>query len=70
MTLSLPEARATAEIVRQLAEVLSRHPGETEVRLQLLREGRASVFELGHRVRRDPALTAELKTLLGLGAVA
>jgi len=70
MTLSIAETRATTEVVRQLAEVLARHPGETEVRLRLVREGRASVFELGHRVRRDPALTAELKSLLGLGAVA
>jgi len=70
MTLSLPETRATLDVVRQLADVLARHPGDTEVRLRLVREGRASVFELRHRVRRDPALTAELKSILGLGAVA
>src|SRR5690606_38630800 len=68
LTLRIPETAATAERIGELRAALRRHPGETEVRLLLLRESSAGFFELPHRVTRGPDLTSELKVLLGARA--
>ncbi|XPP25444.1 MAG: DNA polymerase III subunit alpha [Leucobacter sp.] len=65
LTLSLAEQRATEELVGELREALRRHPGESEVRLQLLTPTAVRVFELPTTVRVTPDLFGELKALLG-----
>ncbi|MBO9578831.1 MAG: DNA polymerase III subunit alpha, partial [Microbacteriaceae bacterium] len=70
LTVSIPEQRATTEVVQALGDILIRHEGDTEVRLRLVRDGGARVFELPYRVTRSQGLTGELKTLLGAGCLA
>ncbi|WP_066521190.1 DNA polymerase III subunit alpha [Curtobacterium ammoniigenes] len=65
LTLSLPERRATTETVSELAAVLARHSGSTEVRLRLLRDDAARTFEIPFPVHVTPDLFGELKSLLG-----
>nr|WP_144801488.1 DNA polymerase III subunit alpha [Curtobacterium sp. BH-2-1-1] len=65
LTLSLPERQATTTTVTELAAVLGRHQGETEVRLRLLKEDVARTFELPFPVNLTPDLFGELKSLLG-----
>ncbi|PZF66238.1 DNA polymerase III subunit alpha [Curtobacterium sp. MCBD17_013] len=65
LTLSLPERRATTETVSELAKVLGRHHGDTEVRLRLLKEDAARTFEIPFPVALTPDLFGELKSLLG-----
>lgn len=65
LTLSLPERRATTETVTELAAVLARHSGSTEVRLRLLRDDAARTFEIPFPVHVTPDLFGELKSLLG-----
>jgi len=70
LVVTMPEQRATTDTVSALKAVLARHPGDAEVRLRLLRDDMARVFELPQfRVKRSAELTGELKSLLGLGAV-
>ncbi len=64
--ISMPDNRATRDTVTTLDEILSRHSGENEVRLKLVRGGTARVFELPrHRVKVTADLYGELKSLLG-----
>lgn len=65
LTLSLAEQRATEALTRELRETLERHPGESEVRLQLSTPNALRVFELPVTVRVTPELYGELKALLG-----
>ncbi|MEH3088592.1 MAG: DNA polymerase III subunit alpha [Microbacterium arborescens] len=65
LVLLLPEQRATESTVGELAAVLKRHQGDTEVSLKLHRGGTAKVFEVPHPVRVTPDLYGELKGLLG-----
>ena len=65
LTLSVPERQATTEIVTELAAVLGRHSGETEVRLKLVKDSVARTFELPMPVNLTPDLFGELKSLLG-----
>nr|WP_082473731.1 DNA polymerase III subunit alpha [Curtobacterium sp. Leaf261] len=65
LTLSLPERRATTDTVTELAAVLGRHRGETEVRLRLLKDDFARTFEIPFPVNLTPDLFGELKSLLG-----
>lgn len=65
LVLLLPEQRATESTIGELAAVLRRHSGETEVSLKLHRAGTAKVFEVPHPVRVTPDLYGELKGLLG-----
>jgi DNA polymerase-3 subunit alpha len=53
--------------VERLKDVLSTHPGATEVHLKLTRTGRATLMRLddGLRVSPSPALFGDLKALLG-----
>jgi DNA polymerase-3 subunit alpha len=72
ITITLPAARCTSPVVDRLKDVLGAHPGTTEVRLSLTSADRATVLRLDERLRVAPtsALMAELKALLGPGAVA
>ncbi|MFZ7087776.1 DNA polymerase III subunit alpha [Curtobacterium sp. RRHDQ10] len=65
LTLTLPERRATTDTVTELAAVLGRHRGETEVRLRLLKDDFARTFEIPFPVNLTPDLFGELKSLLG-----
>ncbi|MBV9291905.1 MAG: DNA polymerase III subunit alpha, partial [Frankiales bacterium] len=70
--ISLPAQRCTPLVVERLKEVLATHPGTTEVRLQVQAGERMTVLRLGDRFRvtSSSALMADLKALLGSGAVA
>ena len=65
LVISVPEQRATTDVVTSLGDVLIRHTGENEVRLKLIRQGTARVFELPYRVQVSADLYGELKSLLG-----
>jgi len=69
VVLSLPETRATTEIVTGLRDIVRKHPGHSDVRLRIIRGDTARVFELPYRVARSSELTAELKSLLGTNAI-
>jgi DNA polymerase-3 subunit alpha len=45
--------------------MLGRHRGGTEVRLRLVREDTARLFELPHRVDASAGFFGEVKSLLG-----
>ena len=70
LTLMLSESRATNETLQALKGVLSRHPGDTEVQLRLMRDGAVRIFELPNRIRVTPDFFGEVKTLLGPSCIA
>ena len=72
VVVSLAESRCTPPVVERLREVLSTHPGVTEVHLRLTSPGRAVVMQLedGLRVERSPSLYGDLKALLGPSCLA
>ncbi len=65
ITLVVPEQRATENVIGDLADVLDRHTGETEVRLKMHRGRQAKVFEVPKPVAVSAELYGELKALLG-----
>lgn len=65
LTLVVPEQRATEQVVQELAEVLRRHRGDTEVRLKMHRGRTAKVFEVPMHVQITADLFGDLKSLLG-----
>ncbi|RZI92487.1 MAG: DNA polymerase III subunit alpha, partial [Microbacterium sp.] len=65
LVLVMPEHRATETTIAQLAEVLGRHPGSTEVTLKLHKGSSAKVFEVPRPVAVTVDLYGELKGLLG-----
>jgi len=65
LELVLPEHRATQAVIGELAEVLARHRGDTEVTLRLHRGGTAKLFEVPMPVAVTADLFGELKGLLG-----
>jgi DNA polymerase-3 subunit alpha len=65
LAITISETRATPELMRELRDVFSRHPGASEVRLNLLTPTAARVFELPVRVGVTSDLYGELKGLLG-----
>lgn len=65
VTITMPDHRATTDTVTELASVLTRHPGESEVRLRLVKGSVARVFEVPKPVKVSPDLYGELKGLLG-----
>jgi DNA polymerase-3 subunit alpha len=65
LVISMPELRATTEIVTSLNDVLIRHGGDTEVRLKLIRGETARMFEIPYPVSVSADLYGELKSLLG-----
>ena len=70
LVLVVPEHRATQVVITELADVLARHGGETEVTLKLTKGGTAKVFEVPHPVSVTADLYGELKSLLGPGCLA
>jgi DNA polymerase-3 subunit alpha len=69
LTITLPDQRATTDVVKALNDVLIRHSGDTEVRLRLLRGENARVFEVPFPVEVTADLYGELKSLLGPACV-
>lgn len=65
LPLTISETRATKELLERLRQIFERHPGESEVRLNLLTSEAVRVFELPFTVRVTPDLYGELKGLLG-----
>ncbi|RPE74938.1 DNA polymerase-3 subunit alpha [Frondihabitans sp. PhB161] len=65
LVLSMPEFRATTDVVTELGAVLGRHSGATEVRLRLLKGDNARTFEIPLPVDITADLYGELKSLLG-----
>ena len=65
LVISLPELRATTDVVTSLNDVLIRHSGDTEVRLRLVKGESARVFEVPYPVSVSADLYGELKSLLG-----
>ncbi|WP_434318838.1 DNA polymerase III subunit alpha [Leifsonia sp. P73] len=65
LMITMADQRATTDTVSSLAEVLSRHPGDSEVRLRLVKGQVARVFEVPKPVKVSPDLYGELKGLLG-----
>jgi DNA polymerase-3 subunit alpha len=65
LVLVMPEHRATSSVVGELAQVLTRHRGSTEVTLRLHKGSTAKVFEVPLPVEVTADLFGELKGLLG-----
>ncbi|MBC7375509.1 MAG: DNA polymerase III subunit alpha, partial [Frankiales bacterium] len=71
VVISLPTPRCTPPVVERFKEVLSAHPGTTDVHLQLVGGDKTTMVRLDEklRVRATPALFADLKALLGTGCL-
>ncbi len=65
LPLTISESRATEDLMEELKRVFLRHPGASEVRLNLLTATGVRVFELPITVRVNADLYGELKGLLG-----
>ncbi|MHB1172855.1 MAG: OB-fold nucleic acid binding domain-containing protein, partial [Lacisediminihabitans sp.] len=65
LVISVPEFRATTDVVTSLNDVLIRHTGDTEVRLKLVKGEMARMFEIPYPVTVSADLYGELKSLLG-----
>jgi DNA polymerase-3 subunit alpha len=70
LVISVPEHRATTDVVSALNDVLIRHRGDNEVRLRLVRGGSARMFEVPYPVTVTADLYGELKSLLGPNCIA
>jgi DNA polymerase-3 subunit alpha len=70
LVISVAESRATTEVVAALNDVLIRHRGDNEVRLRLVRDESARMFEIPYPVAVTADLYGELKSLLGPNCVA
>ena len=71
VVISLSAARCTSETVGRLREVLTNHPGLSDVHLRLVGRDGTKVMRLDQqmRVTSTPSLMADLKALLGSQAV-
>jgi DNA polymerase-3 subunit alpha len=69
LMISMPENRATTDVVTALNDVLIRHSGDNEVRLRLVRGDTARMFEIPYPVSVTADLYGELKRLLGPNCV-
>ena len=65
LVISIPELRATTDVVTALSDALIRHSGSTEVRLKLIKGDSARMFEVPYPVSVSADLYGELKSLLG-----
>jgi DNA polymerase-3 subunit alpha len=67
----MPASRCVPPVVERLKQVLSTHPGVTDVHLQLDSAGSSKVLRVGDgfRVTPTPALFGDLKALLGPGCI-
>lgn len=70
LVISVPEVKATTDVVSALNDVLIRHSGDNEVRLRLVRGETARMFEIPFPVSVTADLYGELKRLLGPNCVA
>ena len=72
VVISMPVNRCTPPLVEQLRDVLTTHPGMTEVQLRLQARQKTTVMRIGDRFRvtPTPALMADLKALLGPSCLA
>ncbi|MDN4163169.1 DNA polymerase III subunit alpha [Nocardioides abyssi] len=71
VVIKVPQTRVNTDVVAHLKDVLSTHPGMTEVHLRVLMRDKTLVMRIGdhHRVTPSPALFADLKQLLGPGCL-
>jgi DNA polymerase-3 subunit alpha len=71
VVISLQQNRATEKTVKDLKGVLRDHPGQTEVRLKVTGQGRATLLRVENSLRVDatPDLFGDLKALLGTGCL-
>jgi DNA polymerase-3 subunit alpha len=71
VVVQMSPARCTQPMVDRLRDVLSTHPGTTEVHLRLDSGGQPMVLRLGDgfRVTASASLMGDLKALLGPAAV-
>jgi DNA polymerase-3 subunit alpha len=71
VVVSVPAPRCTPPMVERLREILTTHPGTTDVHLKLMNGERMTLLRLGDSVRVNPtpALMADLKALLGPAGV-
>ena len=69
VVLQMDTMRATSGRIAELGEVLSNHPGSTEVQLKLRQPGRSTTLRLQPRVNASEALFGDLKALLGPGCI-
>ena len=69
LVISVPEVRATTQVVTALGDVLIRHSGDSEVRLKLVKGESARMFEIPYPVTVSADLYGELKSLLGPNCV-
>src|SRR5699024_8013627 len=69
--LTLEHARATQGRIEQVKEVLTRHPGSTDVQIKLVQPGRSVTLSVdaNYRVEPSEALIGDLKVILGARAV-
>src|SRR5215217_6879791 len=67
VVIAMPLARCTPPVAERLKDVLSTHPGVTEVHLRLTQADKATLMRLDDRLRvtASPALFGDLKQLLG-----
>ena len=71
VTLTIPVTRCTPPMVERLKEILARHPGEPRCTSSCSTAPAATLLRLGRtRVAPTTALMADLKALLGPGALA
>jgi DNA polymerase-3 subunit alpha len=71
VVVTLPAQKCTPPVVEGLREVLTTHPGTTEVRLQLTNGSKTTMLRLGDGLRVTPstALMGDIKALLGAGSI-
>ena len=71
VAVSLPTRLCTPDRVTALKQVLTRHPGTSDVHVRLVSGEKISTFKLDDRLRVEPssALMGDLKALLGPGCL-
>src|SRR5699024_11132798 len=71
VVLTIEHARATEGRIGQVKEVLTQHPGSTEVQIKVVGPGRSVTLAVDASYRVDPseALIGDLKVILGARAV-
>ena len=71
LSVSLPTRQCTIDKVTALKQVLTRHPGTSQVHLRLISGDRVTTLELDQSLRVTPssALMGDLKELLGPGCL-
>ncbi|MFC4224592.1 DNA polymerase III subunit alpha [Lysinibacter cavernae] len=65
ISITVQDRRATEKTMRELRELLERHPGQNEVRLRLLTPDAVRVFELPFTVTVTSSFFGDIKGLLG-----